>query len=259
MKLHLTFFLIFFVSSSFSNEVTVTGHPDYPPIIWESRGTLKGASVKLVRSALKNLGYTAKFVPVGTWGRAQEEVKIGRIDILLPPYKTLKREKIYIYPEKPFLTDKTAILTKKGRVITFKKFRDLKKYQGVAIVNDSFGDAFDNADKEHRILKRLTRTEQCLQFVLRGRADYLIAGQNAALAVISRLKLEDEFDIQKQLIIETGMYTAISKKSAYNTKSFKEKFFKEMSRLVEEKIHDKAINDALIEFSKEPHDEKLNH
>ncbi|WP_127718143.1 ABC transporter substrate-binding protein [Halobacteriovorax sp. HLS] len=251
MKLFSILLLIVACPLTLGAELTATGHPDYPPIAWESGGSLKGASVELVKAALKNLGHTVRFVPVGTWGRAQEEVKSGRIDILLPPYKTPKRELVYTFPERPFLMDKTAIFTKKGKVIKFNEFKDLKQFDGVAIVNDSFGDKFDKADNDHKILKRLSKTEQCLQFLLRGRADYLIAGQNAALAVISKLGLKDKFDIQEQLIIETGMYTAISKKSVYNTKKFTESFFKEMDRLVSEKLHEKAIADALDDYSNE--------
>ncbi|WP_372652442.1 substrate-binding periplasmic protein [Halobacteriovorax sp.] len=236
---------------SFCNEVKVSAHPDYPPITWESGGTLKGAAVELTKMALSNLGYKPVFTPVGTWGRAQVEVKHGRIDILLPPYKTPEREKWFVYPDKPFLIDRTIILTKKGRVIKFEKFEDLKKYEGIAIANDSFGHEFDQADKKHKLLKRFSKTRSCLEFLLKGRADYLIAGHNAVQAIIAKLSLEGQFTIQEQSIAETGMYTAISKKSKYNTKKFRDSFFKEIEKLVMEKRHELESKKALIEYTRE--------
>lgn len=240
-----------FTISSFSAEVKITAHPDYPPISWESGGTLKGASIRLVETALGKLGYKAVFVPVGTWGRAQLEVKLGRIDILLPPYKNPEREKHYIYPSEPFLMDKTVIFTKKGKVINYEKFQDLKKYEGIAIQNDSFGLEFDKADKKFQILKRFSKTKQCLEFLLRGRADYFIGGENAVLSVISKLGLEGKFDIQEKVIVEAGMYSVISKESIYNNKKFRDSFFSEMKKLISEKSHEREIENALKEYKGE--------
>ncbi|GEM_PF-3572673 len=249
----LLFILITYVISisSFTSEVKVTAHPDYPPVTWESGGTLKGAAVKLTETALINLGYKPVFVPVGTWGRAQLETRLGRVDILLPPYKTPERESFFAYPDKPLLVDKTIILTKKGRVISYEKYEDLKKFEGIAILNDSFGDEFDQADKKHNILKRFSKTKQCLEFLLRGRADYLIAGENAVKAIISKLDLEGKFDIQEKAITESGMHAVISRESIYNTKKFRDRFFGEMKRLVGEKKHEVELDKALKEYKKE--------
>lgn len=251
MKIIVLLISIFISSALLSSEVKVTAHPDYPPVAWESGGTLKGASVKLVEQALANIGYKAVFIPVGSWGRAQAEVKAGRIDILLPPYKTSKREKFYKFPKEPFLMDRTVLIAKKGRVINFEKLEDLKKYSGVAITNDSFGDEFDKIERMDSFLRRLSSTKQCLDFILRGRADYLIAGENAVLSLIQKLNLAEKFDIQEQIIIETGMYTAISKKSIYNTEQFSTAFFNEIKRLVDEGAHQQAMNTSLKEYSGE--------
>jgi polar amino acid transport system substrate-binding protein len=239
------FIALLFINPTFAKEIIVTGHPDYPPVIWMKDGKLVGSAVTIVKQALENLGHQVRFVPIETWGRAQEEVKIGRIDILLPPYKTPKREKIYSFPKKPFLMDKTALFYKRGEEIKFESFKDLKKYRGVAIINDSFGEEFDLADKKYNLLKRLTKTEQCLLYLSKGRTDYVIAGQNAALSVLSELGLEKEITTHEKLIIETGMYTAISKKSKFDNSKFKNEFFSEVEKLISMKLDLKATADAL--------------
>ena len=231
-----------------AKEVRITGHPDYPPVIWQVEGELMGSAVSIVKKALENLGHTPKFIPVGTWGRAQEEVKFGRIDILLPPYKTSVREEFYDFPQKPFLMDRTSIFTRKGYELNFKDFKDLKKYEGVAIVNDSFGEKFDVADKKYDLLKRLTKTEQCFEFLLKNRADYVIAGHNAALAVTKKMGISKNIEAKSKAIIETGMYTAISKKSKINTKQFRTNFFKEVEKLITLNFHLRAKEGALKTF-----------
>lgn len=231
-----------------AKEVLITGHPDYPPVIWEENGKLVGSAVTIVRKALENLGYRPRFVPVGTWGRAQEEVNFGRIDILLPPYKTSSREKVYDFPERPFLLDRTSVFTRKDFKMEYNSFKDLKKYEGVAIINDSFGEEFDKADKENNLLKRLTKTEQCFQFLLKNRADYVVAGHNAALAVTTKMGISSKIEVKEKSIIETGMYTAISKKSKINTKEFRKTFFSEVEKLIKAKFHLKAKEGALKTF-----------
>lgn len=247
----LIFLLSFFSVSTFGAEVSISGHPDYPPIIWESGGTLKGASVELIAIALKNLGHKPILVPLGTWGRAQAEVKGGRVDILLPPYKTPEREKYYSFSEGPLFLDRTVIFMKKGKSIKFKSYKDLRSYDGIAIVNDSFGDKFDKADKKYGLLKRMSKTQQSLEFLLKNRADYLVAGERAVTSLISNLGLDGKFDIHEQVILETGMYSAISKKSSFNNKPFKESFFREISRLIEEDRQKKLLIKALDDYSSE--------
>ena len=228
-----------------AKEVRITGHPDYPPIVWKKDGQLVGSAVTIVKKALENIGYKVKLVPIDTWGRAQEEVRLGRVDILLPPYKTPERERVYAFPEKPFLMDSTALFYKEGNKVKFEEFKDLKAYSGVAIINDSFGEEFDKADEKYKLLKRLKKTEQCFQYLYKDRADYVVAGQNAASVVLNKIGLAHKIHVHEKLVVETGMFTAISKKSKYNTSEFKTKFFKEVEKLISAKFDLKATSEAL--------------
>jgi polar amino acid transport system substrate-binding protein len=198
---------------------TVTGHPDYPPVIWANKdGTeLQGVAVELIRTIMKDINVKVIFINVETWGRAQEEVKNGRIDMLLPPYKTPEREPLYNYSAESFMKDETVVFVKKGQEFPFKRFSDLTQYKGVAIINDSFGEEFDSFDKKNKNITRLATTEQCFKFVDKGRARFIIAGISSGLAALTRLKLEKDFVILPKKIITTGLYAPISVKSPWNT------------------------------------------
>jgi polar amino acid transport system substrate-binding protein len=206
---------ISFADTSKQTKLSMTGHPDYPPIIWFSKkeDKLLGVAVEAAESFLKELNYSTKNTPISTWARALKEVARGKIDIILPPYKTKSRELEYHYTKKPFFMDETVIFLKKGKNIKYEKLSDLKKYKGAAIINDSFGDKFDKYDKDVLKIKRLAKTEQCFKFLLRGRADYIVAGKNAGKSVLAKMKLLDKVVIHKNRILETGMYLGISLKS----------------------------------------------
>lgn len=199
--------------------ITITGHPAYPPVVWATRDgkELQGIAVELMRLIFSEINVTIKIINVETWGRAQEEVKNGRIDILLPPYKTAERLLVYNYSTNAFMMDETAIFVKKGKEFPFENFNDLLKFQGTAIINDSFGTEFDAFDKKNSNVTRLPTTEQCFRFVEKDRARFIIAGANAGLAALVKLNLEKEFVMLPKRVILAGLYAPISIRSEWNT------------------------------------------
>jgi polar amino acid transport system substrate-binding protein len=198
--------------------ITITGHPAYPPVVWATRDgkELQGLAVELMKMIFSEINVTVKVMNVETWGRAQEEVKNGRIDILLPPYKTAERLLIYNYSANAFMMDETAVFVKKGKEFLFENFNDLLKYQGTAIINDSFGTEFDSFDKKNTNITRLATTEQCFRFVAKDRARFIIAGANAGLAALVKLNLEKEFVMLPKRVILAGLYAPLSIRSEWN-------------------------------------------
>ena len=232
MKTILCLFLSLLTLNSFAVEVdlkkanlpnnrviTVTGHPDYPPVIWATKDkkNLQGLSVDLIKLIFKEINVTVVFKNVETWGRAQEEVKNGRIDMLLPPYKTQERLLLYNYSANPFMMDETAVFVKKGKQFNFLNFSDLTAFKGTAIINDSFGSDFDKYDLNNTNITRLATTDQCFRFVEKDRASFVIAGASAGMAALAKLNLEDKFVMLPKRIISTGLYAPLSLKSPWNT------------------------------------------
>lgn len=205
-------------------EITVTGHPDYAPIIWKSKkkNELHGLAVELVQMAFAELGVKVKTFNSETWGRALEEVKEGRVDMLLPPYLNKERLIVYDYYKKPILMDETAVFIKSDKKMKFNQFSDLKKYNGAAIIDDSFGSEFDLFSKTNLKIERLTTTQKCLEFLMSDRADYVIAGLNSGTAVMAKMGLTDKIKILPKRIVLTGLYAPFSKKSEWSKPEIQE-------------------------------------
>lgn len=234
MKIAILLFSIFsFITSASANEalkqkliqtkfpnnrtLKVTSHPDYAPVVWidHKDKKMKGMALDLLRLILDEVEVKVESVNVNSWGRAQEEVRVGRVDMLLPPYKTSDREKVYAFQKAPFLMDDTVIFVKRGRPFFFDKYDHLVGKKGVSIINDSFGQEFDNFSKKKLNMTRLTKTAQCFEFLLKDRADYFVAGLNAGLVIARKMKINDEIDILPTRVVSTGMYFAISKASKW--------------------------------------------
>lgn len=227
--------------------LTVTGHPDYAPIVWRSTKTkqLEGVSVEMLIEALKGTGIQVKTIAVDTWGRAQREVEEGRIDVLLPPYKNRQRIKSLSFQLEPMLTDKSVLFVKKGHKFRFHELSDLKGKRGVAIISDSFGDEFDRFDREVLKMNRLPTTARCFTYILRGRGDFVVAGSSAGKAVLAKAKQQSQFEILDKPVVVTGMYAAISKKSAWDRPEFHaylvQQFEKMQSQGLVPKLEEKYI------------------
>lgn len=198
--------------------IKITGHPDYPPVIWNKDGTdiLMGIAPELIKKIFSEIDVEVKLINTDTWGRAQVQVEKGKIDLLMPPYKNPQRVKIYNYYGDSFLQDDTVIFIRKDSNIVFEKLEDLKGKTGVAIIHDSFGAKFDEYAKSNLKVTKLPKTEQCFNFLLMGRADYMIAGLSAGLAVSKKMKITDKVRTLDKKIVETGMYLPFSFKSKWN-------------------------------------------
>lgn len=199
--------------------IKITGHPTYPPVMWINKDTkeFQGVAIELMQMIFSEINVKPVFINVDTWARAQEEVKGGRIDMLLPPYKTADRIALYNFSTEPFMQDETVIFVKKGMEFKFENFKDLLKYPGTAIINDSFGSDFDHFDLIYKNLTRLATTEQCFRFVDKGRARYVVAGLNSGMALLAKMNWEDRYTILPKRVVVTGMYAPISLKSSWNT------------------------------------------
>lgn len=248
MKLFITLYLLFGLSiisvaqtelkqAALPNNrvITITGHPDYPPVLWINKETkeFQGVAIEMLQMIFNEINVKTNFINVENWARAQEEVKSGRIDLLLPPYKTEERYPFYNYATQPFMYDETVVFVKKGYEFKFQKFQDLLQHPGTAIINDSFGSEFDQFELINKNITRLPSTEQCFRFVDKDRARYIIAGYNSGMAALAQLHWEDRYTVLPRRIIVTGMYAPISLKSAWNTpeiNSYLNKKFNEYNR-----------------------------
>ncbi|MDO9180997.1 MAG: transporter substrate-binding domain-containing protein [Bacteriovorax sp.] len=198
--------------------IKITGHPQYPPFVWKdkNKNELIGITIEILEKAFAEINVKAQIVYVETWGRAQEEVKLGHIDILVPPYKNEERVKFYNFSPKTIFMDETVLFVKKGKEFNFKNLTDLKNHRGVAIINDSFGTEFDNFDKSDLHIDRLSTTEQCFKFLNLDRAEYVVAGLYSGLSVLKKLKLSETVTFLPNRVIITGMYAPVSIKSPWN-------------------------------------------
>src|SRR5688572_26806159 len=79
-------------SPTAQNTIIASGHPEWPPIMFQSGSAIDGAGPALVRMIFEDLGYSVSFPHTGTWDQVQAKARSGEVDILVAAYKTTERE-----------------------------------------------------------------------------------------------------------------------------------------------------------------------
>jgi polar amino acid transport system substrate-binding protein len=152
--------------------------------------------------------------------------------------------------------DDTVVFVSKGKTFEFEKLSDLSGKSGVSIIHDSFGTEFDKFEKKGLQMTRLPKSEHCVNFLLKGRARYMVGGYSAVLAVAAKMGVLDKIEVLPHRIIVTGMYLPISRISPWN----KPELLKYLDRKVLEykkegyikKLEEKYLNILKAEASSTP-------
>jgi polar amino acid transport system substrate-binding protein len=218
--------------------MVVSGNPEYPPYLWrdpEDESRLIGASADLMQMVAKELGITIDVKYVGTWGRVQEEVKLGHTDMIAGAFFTLPRLDYmdYLYP--PFRETRTVIWTRKDSKLVYTKWKDLAGLQGVTVIDNSFGEDFDRYAKNSLKISTVPSLEQALKMLDLGRANYLIYEEDPGWAYAAKMNI-DSLKTMTTSISNENLYLTISHKSACNTGEMRGLLSKTIYKLAKQNV-----------------------
>ena len=94
----------------------VTGSPDAPPYLWRDPANpthLVGASADLLQHAAEELGIKVEVLYAGKRSQAQDEVRTGRMDMLLDAPLTLAGLNSLDYMHPPLVRNDYLVWTRK--------------------------------------------------------------------------------------------------------------------------------------------------
>jgi polar amino acid transport system substrate-binding protein len=194
--------------------VTVSGHPDWPPIMFQQGNIIDGAGPALVRRILDDLHLSASFPMTGTWDEVQAKARSGQVDMLVAAYKTTARLEYMLYSD-AYTTDPVAIYVAKGKAFPFDTWDILIGKRGVAMVGDSYGQAFDDFAAAHLNLSRVSSSADAYDMLTNGQADYFINSLYAGDDQLKKSGTASRFESLPTFVSEENFYITISKQSPY--------------------------------------------
>lgn len=214
-----------------------SGNPQYPPYLWRDpadENRLIGANADLMQLLSKEIGVPIAMRYVGPWGRVQEEARAGHIDLIAGAFWTGPRTEYMDYFHPPFHNTRSVIWVRANSKINYTRWNDLIGLQGVTVINNSFGEAFDRFAKQSLKITQVASLEQAIQMLRRSRADYMIYEDSPGQAFLAKLNIGD-VKMLSPAVANENLFLTLSHKSACNSGEIRGRITRAMIKLTGQK------------------------
>lgn len=233
-------------------QLVASGNPQYPPYLWRSADAedrLTGANAEMLAWLSREIGMPIELRYVGPWGRVQEEMRAGRIDLIAGAFFTLARAEYMDYFHPAFHETRSIVLVRSGSPLDYRRWSDLEPFLGGTVTGNSFGEEFDRYAREKLKLTPVANLERALQMLQRSRIDYLIYEDSPALAYMARLKVEGIRPLMRPAVASEPLYLTLSHRSACNTPELRGRLARAMYLLSRQRLMNGWIDKNIDRWS----------
>ncbi|MEX1213942.1 substrate-binding periplasmic protein [Saccharospirillum sp.] len=240
------------VPSESCTRLTATGNPEYPPYLWQEPGSrrgLIGANKTIMEALSERLGIPIEVIYTGPWSRAQEEVRVGRVDLIAGAFFTLPRLAYMDYIEPAFLTTRSVVWKRSLVAFDYSEWVDLQPYEGATVINNSFGQNFDEYASTNLSIDNVTSLPQAFRMLAQGRVDYVLYEEYPGLAYAAELDFDYIIEQIEPPISAEGLFLTISRRSPCNTEALRAELTRIMANLVADGTAQRALSDGLETWS----------
>ncbi len=193
-------------------QVRMSGHPNFPPLIWSDYLNMVGAAPELVEQLFTHQGIEVLNDHRGGYNRVLRQLREGSLDINPAMPRNATTEAYIDFIEPPLYTHSYAVIVRRDRHLELTRWEDLIGLRGVAPKDISFGGLFDRFATENLQLMRTVNARQGLKMLDVGRVDYSIYPEVQDDLFVSLLDLEGRFEKMPVDIATFELYIGISKK-----------------------------------------------
>ena len=185
----------------------------------------------------------------GPWSRAKEEVRVGRIDLIAGAFFTQPRATYMDYIEPAFLTTRSVVWTRSLVAFEYSQWSDLQSYDGATVINNSFGQEFDEYASAELSIDKVTSLSQSFRMLAQGRVDYVLYEEFPGLAYAADLELDYVIERIEPPISAEGLFLTLSRRSPCNTEAMRERLTSIMAELVADGTAQRALIQGLTNWS----------
>ena len=214
--------------------LVATGNPDYPPYLWldpQSPKHLIGASADLLMLIGEQLGVKIELLHTGPWGKAEGEVRSGRVDLLLGAPLTLSRLDAMDYVHPAFFNTPSVVWVNKDRMFPYSGWEDLRMRSGGLVAGTGFGPQFDGYAKANLTLEEAPSLSQAFHKLLQGRTDYVLYERYPGMAQADAQGMLGGLETLEPPVSSEGLYLAVAHNSACNDAWLRGQLAKKMTEL----------------------------
>jgi ABC-type amino acid transport substrate-binding protein len=214
--------------------LVATGSPDAPPFLWrdpQDPRHLIGASADLLAQVAAELGLKVVVLYSGKRSQAWDEVRSGRMDLLVDAPMSLADLETMDYIHPPLALNDYLVWTKQGSAMVYNTAGDLHGHSGVVSAKARLTTPFESFAQEHLSLSRTDNLTQAFQQLMLGQVEYAVAGRYAGLATAQTLGMSKDLVAHEAPLDRPGLYLALSHNSACNDPWLRGQLAKKMTEL----------------------------
>lgn len=214
--------------------LVATGSPDAPPYSWQDPKDPKhliGANVDLLRQVAAELGVSVEVLHAGKRDQALEEVRSGRMDLLIDTPMQIDQLSTLDYIHPPMQLNEYLVWTRHDGNVVFDGPADLAQYRGSLSERARLTPAFEAFAKAQLKLTPAQNLTQAFQQLVLGQVDYVLAGRYAGMGMVQGLGLGNELIARGLPVDRPGLYLAVSHNSACNDAWLRGQLAKKLTEL----------------------------
>lgn len=231
--------------------MTATGNSEYPPFLWrdlDSARGLHGVNRLIIDELSARINIPIELMHVGPWSRAQTEVRNGRVDLMAGAFYTNERADYMDYLTPVMLHTLSTVWQNEDNRFPFYRKEDLESKWGVTVINNSFGQDFDQYAQRHLNILAVASLTQALQMLAAKRVDYVLYEKNPAAAYINKLGFSEVLTPVKPHVSREGLYLTISKLSPCNDLNIKLKMVQALQQMQQEGFMTRALTNGVKQW-----------
>ncbi len=190
-----------------------TGHPDFPPVSWNSGTALEGYGPTLLRALAEQARLGVNIVDTGSWSKAQQAVMSGRADVIYGLYKTPERMQWLSYVSTPIFSDAWGVVAPKGKAFIYQNPDSLIGKRGVTTDAESFGAELDQLMQTKLTVRRVPNQRKVFDELKAAKIDYAIVSLTSPLNRAEIKRLQADVVVLSDNFLTTDMYIAVRRDS----------------------------------------------
>lgn len=209
-----------------------TGSPDAPPYLWrdpQDARHLMGANADLLKQAASELGLDVEFLYAGRRSQALDEVRTGRMDLLMDAPLSVAQLDALDYVHPPIVHNDIMIWVRHDQEPSLTTLADLQGRTGAMSAKTRLTQPFEAMAAAQLKLERVPGLTQAFQQLALGQADYVLAGRYAGMVLTQTLGLSADVLARPDAVDKPGLHLALSFNSACNDQWLRGQLAKKMT------------------------------
>ncbi|MCQ4306629.1 ABC transporter substrate-binding protein [Pseudomonas stutzeri] len=207
-------------AASKCDRLIATGGADNPPFLWrdpQNPKRLVGANAELLKKITDSLDLKLEVLYTGDSGKALEEVRSGRVDLLADAVLSTKElaHLDFIHPSITALEMAAWVRNEPG--FFYSSREELKGRPGAYAATTRFGGEFESYAKSNLRLSSAPSLAEAVKRLMAAQVDYILHERYSAVAQAGSQGVLDDMQRLEPSVGSRGMHFAVAHDSACNS------------------------------------------